>query len=434
VIALSLFTSNNDSLSVLLTGEAPPLLYDTLSIYLLIVSIVGFAFSLYIVNLRHDAILYARTVNTVRKYFYDTSHLSNSEINRYIYLPANSTVPKYSQKSFFWPLFLVFLVINCGLMWSALATKLISSDHFYYEWLLFSNHLPNLPMSSKLIFCVILFFIVMHFLAYGILSKKRENSYLKFYAFGVDIDGVLNNQTEHFAIWYKNLFNKEIDLSHCQEIPVHLNENLGITSVEERTIFNTKEYWETLKFKENAKKRLLEFNRSFGYKIVLYTFRDWPQYTSSVEKEKIKVLIKKAGYTPLKEGEIKKITKEWLNVHLDQKEHTVKIIKRFLSDPFKYIRQFNLREIDVVFERGNPYVSDRRTRRNRNRFNGVGKYGLRFFVEDHPENAIKLSRICDYVFMFDEPYNRNTGRYELPRNVLRVDSWNEIYRYLKLYS
>jgi len=60
-----------------------------------------------------------------------------------------------------------------------------------------------------------------------------------------------------------------------------------------------------------------------------------------------------------------------------------------------------------MIEQGHEDVADPQGR-FRNRFYVARKKGIRFFVEDDLEKAIKLAYICDVVFLLDHPYNRNS--------------------------
>ena len=63
----------------------------------------------------------------------------------------------------------------------------------------------------------------------------------------------------------------------------------------------------------------------------------------------------------------------------------------------------------------------------------------RFFVEDDWEKAAKLAYICDVVVLIDQPYNRpnvglgRDGR-DHPSNVVRAQSWDELYRVIRRLS
>jgi uncharacterized HAD superfamily protein len=431
VFILTIINNEKNGLKLFLTGQEPLIYYNIVFLYFILIAFIGYFIFLYVVNLRHDAILYARTVNNVRRYFYHKSDLKPEDYEQFLLLPIVSTKPKYSQKTFFIPILLLFSFINCGLLSAGLFIKGINSAYIA-EWIL-----PfNLPINNLSIFVFTFFFFLFHFASYFYLADNRNNRYLRHYAFGVDIDGVLSDQTTHFVKWLEKLTGKIINLTEIKEIPVHLNESLGITNSDERTVFSTKEYWEQLPVKNKAVERLMEFQKKFGYRIYFFSYRDWPQYGS--EETEILEMIKSKGYTPLKKGEIAEITKKWLNKN---KINAHIVSDRWSAFMYRMINTLSFtKKRSLVIEMGNPYISDtrfwnqfRKAILNRNRFQGAKLKGFRFFIEDTPENAIKLSTMCDYVFMFDEPYNSDES-YRFPKNVLRVKSWDDIYRHMKRLS
>ena len=62
----------------------------------------------------------------------------------------------------------------------------------------------------------------------------------------------------------------------------------------------------------------------------------------------------------------------------------------------------------------------------RNRYYFARKQHYRYFVEDIPENAIKLSLSCDYIFLIEQPYNSIADYPDLPKNIIRVKNWSAI--------
>lgn len=68
----------------------------------------------------------------------------------------------------------------------------------------------------------------------------------------------------------------------------------------------------------------------------------------------------------------------------------------------------------------------------KNRFYYTNKKPYRYFIEDTPENAIKLASTCEYVFLIEHPYNSEINFKEnLPINVIRVKNWSEIKNTIK---
>src|SRR4051812_24925950 len=72
VFIFTLIADKDRGLKPYLENELPDVVYNIVCIYFVIIGIVGFLLLLYVINLRHDAVLYARTVNRVRRYFYET--------------------------------------------------------------------------------------------------------------------------------------------------------------------------------------------------------------------------------------------------------------------------------------------------------------------------------------------------------------------------
>ena len=436
VFILNVVSAAQGGISNFLNGGDASLYYTIVSYYLIAVAIIGFFIFLYVINLRLDAVLYARAVNKVRKYFYQTSALDIKKYDQYLQLPTVSTKPKYFEMAFFVPMLFVFSILNCGLIYSALKIKSLKNVYFG-NWIYPLNKISwlDFPISYSSIFFLTFLFIFLHIAGYVILVYFRNNHYLKSYAIGIDIDGVLNDQTKHFKFWLEKMTGKVLDIALLKEIPVSLNEQIGVSDFDEKVVFNTKEYWETLPAKDDAAKRVNDFQKRFGLKLQFFSYRDWPQY--GAEENKIKDIIKGKECTPLEKNEITKITKKWLK----QKGIDVIMPNNIFSSIYYRLRNPFLSRKKAMIEIGNPYISDtrfwnyfRKSILNRNRFQGANLKSFKFSIEDTPENAIKLSGLCEYVFMFDEPYNSDILKYDFPKNVIRVNSWNDIYRYLKSLS
>lgn len=421
VVLLNFLYDGLNGIEQLLLGNSSPFTYNLILFYFSIVSFIGLFIFYYVVNLRHDAILYARSVNKVRRYFYENSDLKITEYEQYLPLPILSNRPRYNQSIFFIPLILVFTTINASLLFTGLYLKSLCFEFIGYGMLPF-----DIPLNHSTIWFATVVYMVLHYGGYYALSKIRQNRHLRYYRVGIDIDGVLNNQTEHFIYFAKTYLGKDVNKNNIKEIPVSLNNKIDITSDDERTIFSSIEYWEGLEAKDSINKRINEIQKRFGYQITLFTYRDWPQITPDIKK-----LIKEKGLTPLPTDKIKKITKDWL-----KKQGLNVVDPNSIRGRLRLL--FSNSHKRLIMETGNPYISDtrfgnnfRKSILNKNRFQDTSRKGYRFFIEDTPENAIKLSSLCDYVFMFDEPYNKEEN-YLFPKNVIRVKSWDEIYRYLKM--
>jgi len=389
-------------LSIVLQYKLP------ISIVLFCISAVGLGVFCYITNLRLDTILYARTVNGIRKYFYDRSDINIDLKLQMRVLPQSPQLPLYYEKSYFLPVVFVFGIINT--IYGSLA---------YY--ILFKNYL-------YLLIIFIGFFLILHWLIYKWYAWHREISYLiKSNILGVDIDGVLNKHREHFCELLKQR-NINLDPQKIQTLPVHDDPNLGVTREDERAVFNNPKYWTDMPVIEDAAESIRKLQNMFRLKIYIFTYRPWPDNPNKTELiEDIKKflhnckffsfnnsLLKIAIYIPFimkfsflfKEQPLKQMTKEWLE-------------------------RYNFEFDKFIFEKGNDYSSDPRGEFN-NRFYVSRMKRIRFFVEDDLEKAKKLSYICDIVFLFDQPYNRE--RTGIPANIIPVNSWNEIYKKIRKFS
>jgi len=107
----------------------------------------------------------------------------------------------------------------------------------------------------------------------------------------------------------------------------------------------------------------------------------------------------------------------------------------------RYITKYWLRIDEIAYdsllvEKGNENIVYSRGRYE-NRFNYAKKKKIKFFVEDDWVKALKLSYICDVVFLIDHPYNRSASTDQtkhqnetiigrLPANVVRVESWDHL--------
>lgn len=429
-ILLTLISSIDGSLNNFFQGNLEEYIYNLVFAYILLIALSGFCIYFYILNIRHDSILYARTVNKVRKYFYDNSNMNIDQWSRYLELPTSGSKPKYFEKIIFLPLAIIFTLINSSFLFFAFYLRKLKSE-IVFDY----NFFGSFTISDSIYWFTFSFVLIHLFLWFG-LSYLRENMYLKSYSFGVDIDGVINNQTDNFIKWYKKIYGVEIKRKQLKEIPVRLNESLNISSEHEEVIFNCKEYWEDLSENENAFKTIKEIHKSFGYKVFLYTHRDWGTATDSI-KEKIQ----ENNYTVLDKATMLSLTKGWLvenGLDIVTIHNFWDVLREF------FIPKFLKLKIRLTIEKGNSYISDSRRffiYRNYklllNRFQGVKRNDIRFFVEDRPENAIKLASITDFVFLYDQPYNQTkskTPKYRYPKNVIRVRSWNEIYRHIKELS
>ncbi|MFZ3091456.1 MAG: hypothetical protein WA240_12645 [Nitrospirota bacterium] len=124
----------------------------------LIISFLGFMSTLTRIHLRMEQILYARTINCIRRYFYD---LSKNKIAPYLSLPVTDSLPPFFEKgrSLFWQ------IIIMGFIDSAyLCLGLLSLDIASY--------------GIRVILLIFSCFLFLHLGAYIAIAKRRKKAYM----------------------------------------------------------------------------------------------------------------------------------------------------------------------------------------------------------------------------------------------------------------
>lgn len=376
-------------------------------IVLFLVLMGGIGVFCYITSLRLDTLLYARVINSIRKYFYDASNFDISLKLQMRVLPQSSKLPSYYEKSYFLPVVFVFGIINA--LYSSLACYVLFKNYLY------------------LIINIILI-LVLHLLIYFWYAWHREIAYLKSDILGVDIDGVLNKHREKFCSLLYKKSGKAIKPEEITVIPVHEHPRLGVTREDERKVFNDPRYWVDMDVIENAAESIRKINNMLKLKIYVFTHRPWPD---NPDKEKLIDNIKEFLRHCQKISLMKILLKIIIRIHIMRK-----VLFLFKEKPLKqitkeWLERNNFRCNEFIFERGNDYSSDPRGKFY-NRFYIARKKVIRFFVEDDIEKAIKLSYICDIVFLLKQPYNRK--RTGIPNNIIPVNSWDEIFKKIRKFS
>ena len=215
-------------------------------------------------------------------------------------------------------------------------------------------------------------------------------------------------------------------------MPVHECEDLRVTEQEERAVFNEPEYWTIMPINKNADKVLMKIKNALGYKVIIFTSRAWPDPKSRLKE---KVINSWMGYYP------------WWNIHryyisnkfADILENTMRWwfvpgpLDRYVA--IRGITRNWLKNNQIPFdklyvEKGNIYITEAGIL-DRNRFSISAKKKINIFVEDDLYKAIKLSRICELVFLIEHPYNKTD--IILPNNLIKVEDWTQIYKYLRNY-
>lgn len=260
--------------------------------------------------------------------------------------------------------------------------------HAIAAWIIFS--------SSFWTYIICPVFFISHFVFYYVFTRYSEaNTRFYKHEIGIDIDGVLNLHKEQFLSIYNNLVDKgkinetKISTDDIKTIPI---QDAGkIKESDAKKVFNTSEYWESMPAIPDAGKVITEkLHNSMGYKIRIFTSRDW----SPVDNKN-----KLYG--------IKKNTKKWLKLN-------------------------GIPANRVYFEKGNfdrPISIN--TALYKNRFYISATKKIEFFVEDEPIKARRLANICRYVFLIDHSYNQEDKNNPFPYNIIRVTGWEEIYRRIK---
>lgn len=358
----------------------------------LFISVVGYFVMIYLNQLRAESLLYARSINQIRKNIYNELHKKNKkipEINQLLVLLTQDKKPKYFDVSQF-----IFVVVVLGLFSS-----------FYFGFGIYTIiYLPGIccewPIKNTLLITLLatICWFTLHMVTYKLMSNYNENGAAYFKRIiGVDIDGVLNKHEEQFAHIYNLLFggkNGRPKLRSTSITTLPVSKSGVINRDDEQEVFKRCEYWDTMPENNDCDVYLTqEIKNKLGYKVYIFTWRDWDvRYKVSGEE--------------VEKYSIKKQTKKWL------KDKGILYNK-------------------IYFEKGNidRPVSAFDTK-YKTRFFYSAIHNIKYFAEDNINNAEKLSHICKYVFLFNHEYNKNES-IELPYNVIRVSSWSEVLDRIK---
>jgi uncharacterized HAD superfamily protein len=372
---------------------------------LIVISLIGMLLFFYIANLRFDAILYARTINGIRKYFYDSSELDSKLIYKIRVLPQSSFVPTYNEWGYFSPILLTFSFFN--------------SIYFGLGILFLKPCVVDICRIFHYSKSLIVLFFSIHFIYYFRSAYNRENKYLKSRNIGIDIDGVLNKHREHFCGILEEVTSKKINPDDITHIPVHEGE-LGITKEESNKVFNNPKYWMDMPVNDNVSEVLNKLKNSFNYKIYIFTYRDWPIINNleSSEKDRIKSEWKKnLKIIEFKITNIRLFILSFINYN--------KYAINYMTGV--WLIKNNISYNKLIIEKGNEHQAAPRSNL-KNRFQVSRKKKIKFFIEDDLDKAINLSFICDFVFLIKQPYNNCDN---MPSNIIVVNDWNDLYKNIK---
>lgn len=129
---------------------------DIVSALLILVALLGFFVTLSIVSMRMEMILYARTINGVRRYFAN----ENSRMVDYLILPTSDSVPPFyeSWRAMFWQVMVIGIMDGIILIVAVLSLLGIG-----WLWSVFIG----------------LAFITLHWSVYLAMALKREKGWRK---------------------------------------------------------------------------------------------------------------------------------------------------------------------------------------------------------------------------------------------------------------
>ncbi len=335
----------------------------------------------YLSSLRAEALLYARQINRIRSVLYSDGVLGKGidEINRKKILFSQDKKPDYKDGNQF-----VFIVLVLSLF---SAFYVAFGCYKLLTTILGFSNVHCVVITSIVVGCLML---IISCIAYKYIAISSENgvAYYK-QIIGVDIDGVLNKHEETFVYVLEKLTGEKYSAEDIKSLPVHISTN--ISREDEHSVFETKDYWELQSLNDEVKEYLNEeIHNTIGFKTYIFTWRNWNVCKNIAGQELC--------------FNIEKHTKQWLK--------TKGVV-------------FN----KIKFEKGN-YDSPISlfNSKYKTRFFYAQKYKIRYFVEDNLRNAEKLSRICEYVFLIDHPYNQTD---KLPYNVIRVCGWKDISEWIK---
>lgn len=411
---------------------------------LILIALVGLTVFFYIVNLRMDVILYARTVNSIRKHFYDQAEMGIDEKLRMRVLPQSPLQPSYYERAYFWPVVAAFALLDTFYIVAGLilvsGTSLVDfSLGAPPEWVWFGA-----------------LTLLVHFVAYRRYADHREYAYLRSRSIGVDIDGVLNKHQEHFCQILMAKTGQNLDPDSITTIPLHDDPSQGVTRDSELTVFNSPEYWSDMPPVDGAAQNLKRIRNSFGLEVRIFSWRPSPDLSAHNKEER------RTAISSWREGALRMLVESKgpsraakciapLRLVIGPSRPTSKPDNRLgpLGGAFSWLSsKIGLIPVSVMtsawlsrhgfeydaltIELGNENVSDPEGG-VRNRFNIAREKKIRFFVEDDAEKAAKLAFICDVVFLLEQPYNKEPT-VTIPNNVIRCKSWNEIYMHIRRLS
>lgn len=402
---------------------------SSVGLVFIVIGVLGFFIMLYVVHLRFDALLYARTVNAIRKFFYDKADEGFLQKARMRTLPQTAFAPPYYEKAIFTPVVIVFAIFN--------------TLYLYLGWIFVVDRgaafLPgeavfNPPIDLLLVSAV---FFATHIVAYRRDADNRETQYLRRSSIGIDIDGVLNRHRQHFAAVLKAKGGPDINPDTIVFLPVRDDPSLGVTRAQEIEVFNSPEYWTDM-IPDPEAGYYVRALRDMGLEIHLVTNRPWPDLRRVDKDDRPKVNRSWSSTTQKIISRCSEIERLWLTF-ICMSLRSKPAIEVLTKD---WLRRHDIPFDSLTIERSVSTDGVHHSLSTKSRVQIAQKHALKFFVEDDWESAYRLAFICDVVFLIRHPYNEamptredlfRKGRLTepLPGNVVVVDGWSKIHRAIK---
>ena len=412
-----LIFARTEDLKVALESLKP--FFQVIGIFFIVIAVVGLLMMIYVNHLRSDVTLYARTVNGVRRYFYDHSELSARQRKNYKVLPDDVN---FFAGSSFLPVVMVFAFLN--------SFYLFTGIFILKKYIERPFPIPSAFLEINIFYYVGIFFVI-HLIIFNALNFKRNYGYYYFckpkVVLGVDIDGVLNKHREQFSSILYEQTQRTINPDSINKIPVHRCDGLNVSEEEEVNVFNYPDYWADMPPLEDAPRWIKRIKNSSNIKIWIFTSRPWPEQRNTSKKQ-FDILLRK--WTK-RLSELERLVNYWHLEHFFDHYETHNMLGA--------ITRLWLKKHDFIFdklivEKTSSHFFDKKTETKNRLELARNKKQLKIFVEDDIGKAVRLCAFCELVFLFDQPYNQsikdsiNTQfeKEDFPKNLIRVYSWREI--------
>lgn len=378
-----------------------------------LVTLIGLLVLGYIVNLRCDALLYARTVNGIRKYFYEIVGFAIETENRFRVLPRRTQSPRYWEGHVFLFVVAAFATVGTAYWLAGLALFYGSTSRYFDRWFW-------LLVSISPLF---------HLGVYAWVTHYRETAHLKSRIIAIDIDGVLNDHRQHFCAVLEEQTGKKLRPEAITRIPVREIPGCNVTAEDERAVFNWPSYWTKMPEVAKVGELIKRIRNELGYNVWIFTYRPWPHPAWYPPEAKSRYRNAWNGASLWSRFCLAPLTgycEAWLKEHRVPEMLGARPIRSMTK---RWLREKEIPYDRLVVERGNIDARDPRFL-TRNRFLIAAKKEIRAFVEDDLNKAKRLADVCDVVFLIDQPYNKADTE-DLPSNIVRVSEWNKIHDYLR---